>query len=418
MKKVLSVLFLIAILSSMLAFSSCYSEPFPHPIESESSKQSEDKSDSENIALSETEETTSSDDDEKIQDTTEKEEIHVSPEEIKESTINSLISSMTTEEKIGQMILARCPQTGGAELLQTYPFGGYVLFAANFEGKGSVTMAAETASYQAASKIPMLIAADEEGGTVTRISRFEAFRDSRFKSPRELFAEGGIDLLKRDTTEKSQLMLSLGVNLNLAPVCDIAPNEDDFMYWRSPGNDAQTVSECVSAIVSVMTDEGLGSCLKHFPGYGSNGDTHTDIIVDDRPYDTFVSSDFLPFKAAIEAGAGAVMVSHNIMTCVDSEYPSSISPAVHDVLRSKLAFDGVIITDDLIMDGIMKYTGSSGEAAVLAVLAGNDMLCSSDYEVQYNALLDAVQTGRISLDQIEKSVYRILEWKHNLGLIK
>ncbi len=104
------------------------------------------------------------------------------------------------------------------------------------------------------------------------------------------------------------------------------------------------------------------------------------------------------------------------MTSIDSVYPSSLSAKVHEILRKELHFDGVIITDDLAMDGIREYTDGT-EAAVRAVEAGNDMLCCSDYEMQYQAVLSALSSGRITEERIDKSVARILRWKIRLKLI-
>ena len=157
--------------------------------------------------------------------------------------------------------------------------------------------------------------------------------------------------------------------------------------------------------------------LKHFPGYGSNVDTHTGIAIDARPIETFRSSDFLPFEAGIDAGAQSILVSHNIVQCMDGELPASLSPAVHDILRDELGFEGVIMTDDLIMEAITEYTGGEN-AAVLAVQAGNDMLVSSDFVTQYNAVLAAVQDGTISEDHIRESAIRVIRWKMDLGLME
>lgn len=118
--------------------------------------------------------------------------------------------------------------------------------------------------------------------------------------------------------------------------------------------------------------------LKHFPGYGNNTDTHTGIAVDRRPVETFETSDFLPFEAGIQAGGGmtAVLVSHNIMTCVDDTLPASLSPAVHGLLRDALGFDGVVMTDDLAMDAVAAYA-QDGAAAVMALEAGNDLVLTT-----------------------------------------
>jgi beta-N-acetylhexosaminidase len=157
--------------------------------------------------------------------------------------------------------------------------------------------------------------------------------------------------------------------------------------------------------------------LKYFPGYGNNVDTHTGIATDNRSYDTFVKSDFLPFEAGIEAGAGSILVSHNIVTSMDKDYPASLSAKVHEILRKDLSFNGVIMTDDLSMEAITKYTGNQ-KAAVLAVTAGNDLLIATDFDVQIPAVIAAVKDGTISEDQIDEAVLHVLIWKLTLGIIK
>ncbi|MBO6054799.1 MAG: beta-hexosaminidase, partial [Oscillospiraceae bacterium] len=186
------------------------------------------------------------------------------------------------------------------------------------------------------------------------------------------------------------------------------------IYDRSMGLDGQGTAEAIAAIVGAM--EETGAVLKHFPGYGGAADTHTGAAYDNRTYETFTESDFLPFRAGFEAGAQAVMVCHNVVSCMDPDRPASLSGEVHRILREELNFDGVAMTDDLAMGAVSGYTDE--EAAVQAVKAGNDLLCSSAPATQYNALLSAVQAGEIPEARIDESVLRILRWKRSLGLLK
>lgn len=327
-----------------------------------------------------------------------------------------ILSEMTLEEKVGQMFLARCPDQGAEEKAAAYHLGGYILFARDFEGKTTEQVVQEIQSYQDVSQIPMLIGVDEEGGTVNRVSRYPQFRESPFCSPQEIYEAEGFDGILRDTQEKAQLLKSLGINLNFAPVCDVSENPNDFIYDRSFGKGAQETAQYVEKVVSVMKEQKIGSVLKHFPGYGNNGDTHTGIVSDNRSLETFTESDFLPFEAGIQAGSDVVLVSHNIVTCMDSQYPASLSPKVHQILREKLGFSGVIVTDDLAMDAIRDFTDDS-YAAVLAVQAGNDLLCCTDFEEQIPAVLEAVKQGALKEETIDDSVLRILEMKLSLGLL-
>ena len=330
--------------------------------------------------------------------------------------MEALLETMSLEEQVGQLFLARCNAPSAAEDAAKYHPGGLVLFGNDFENQTPDTMKEIIASYQSAAKIPLLIAVDEEGGTVTRVSRYPQFRSSPFPSPRSLYASGGMEAVLNSEAEKCELLRSLGINVNLAPVCDITTQPGAILYSRSLGQDAEITSGFVSHTVSVMADSGVGSVLKHFPGYGNNADTHVQIARDSRTLQELENCDLLPFRAGIDAGADAVMVSHTIIEALDTEHPASLSPAVHEYLRQRMGFDGVIMTDDLVMSAITEQYGT-GEAAVLAVLAGNDLICCTDYAVQYEAVLEALLTGRIDYLQLRESVLRILKWKQELGLL-
>ena len=328
-----------------------------------------------------------------------------------------ILNSMSLEEKVGQMFIVRCPKENAVADVSKYHLGGYILFSRDFKGKTREQVEATIQSYQDAAPIDMLVGVDEEGGSINRISLYKQFRAVPFWSPQDLYAEGGWDLIVSDSKEKADLLKSLGVNLNLAPVCDVARAETDYIYARSFGTDANLTCEYVTKVVNTMNQEQIGCVLKHFPGYGNNADTHTGIAYDNRDYQTFVKCDFLPFAAGIEAGAGAVLVSHNIVTCMDADKPASLSPKVHQILRQQLGFTGVIISDDLYMDAIKQYTGET-QAAVLAVEAGNDLVCCTDYQTQIPSVIAAVKDGTISEDTINQAVLRILNWKLKLGIIE
>ena len=233
----------------------------------------------------------------------------------------------------------------------------------------------------------------------------------------DTFANGGWNAIEKDASEKADLLLSLGINVNLAPVCDVTSDYNAFMYDRSFSGDADEVSEFVKKVVEISGQKKLGTVLKHFPGYGNNEDTHTGIAYDNRDVQSLEETDFKPFTVGIESGADCVLVSHNIVNSIDSEYPASLSEEAHNILRNQLRFDGVIMTDDLSMGAITDYTGTEN-AAVLAIKSGNDLLCCSDVEKQYTAVLSSVQSGDTPIEQINNSVKRILKWKQKLGLIE
>lgn len=329
--------------------------------------------------------------------------------------VEELISGMTLEEKVGQMFFVQCPAEAEREI-EEYAFGGVLLFSWNVEGMTAQELTEFTASMQASSGTPLFIGTDEEGGTVTRISSNPNLRGEKFKSPRELYASGGWAAVESSAGEMAQLLTGLGININFAPVCDISTAPGDFMYSRSIGLSPEDTALFAERTVEIFSAAGLGSVLKHFPGYGSNGDTHTGRAVDERDMETFRASDFVPFRGGISAGATMVMMSHNTVVCMDPSLPASLSPEVNRVLREELGFEGVVITDDLTMSAVGDMTDSAS-AAVLAVAAGNDMICCADYVVQIPAVIAAVKDGTISEGRIDESVRRILAAKIALGII-
>lgn len=328
-----------------------------------------------------------------------------------------ILADMTLEEKVGQMFFVRCPQSDAEKMVSKYHLGGYILFARDFKDKTKDDVAGEIKSYQTASKTNMLVAVDEEGGDVNRVSIYKQFRTVPFWSPQDLYADGGWELIISDAKEKAALLKSLGINVNLAPVCDISTNANDYIYNRSFGKSAALTAIYVNKVVRTMSDNSMGCVLKHFPGYGNNVDTHTGIAYDKRSYETFTQSDFIPFISGMNAGADAILFSHNIVESIDADAPASLSKKTHEILRKNLNFNGVIMTDDLSMDAIKKYTGKK-EAAVTAVLSGNDLICCTDFEVQIPAVLAAAKDGTIETSSIDESVLRILCWKLNLGIIE
>ncbi len=331
--------------------------------------------------------------------------------------INNIISGMSLEEKAAQLFIVRCPADHPVIYTTDYQPGGYIFFARDFENSTASDFVSLAASCQQAAKIPLLMGVDEEGGTVNRISSYSQYRATPFLSPQDLYASGGMELIISDAQEKAALLKSLGINLNFAPVADVSTNSADYIYDRSFGQDGTATAEYVTAVVQTMQEANIGSVLKHFPGYGNNIDTHGNIAVDNRSLDSFRTNDFLPFIAGIEAGASMVLVSHNIVNCIDSQLPASLSPAVHQLLREELGFGGVIITDDLSMGAITLYSGSANPA-VLAVLAGNDLLCTSDFVTQHQAILAAIDEGVISEDQLDRAIRHTLKLKIKLGLIE
>lgn len=344
------------------------------------------------------------------------------PVQTNEERAEAMTAQMTLEEKVGQLFFARVPETDAAADVSAYHLGGYILFGRDTKDKTANEIIQTINRYQEAADIPLLIGVDEEGGTVVRVSSNPNIRSEKFRSPQQLYAAGGIDAVAKDTHEKDVLLKALGFNVNLAPVCDVSTDPGDFIYDRSFGQDAPQTRDYVLTVTEAMTADAMGCVLKHFPGYGNNVDTHTGIAVDERPLETFESSDFLPFTAGLQGDGelGAVLVSHNIVGCMDPDLPASLSPAVHKILRNLMAQVGfennVVMTDDLVMDAVKAYA-ENGSVAVMAIQAGNDLLIATDYRQQIPQVISAVKDGTLDEALINAACTRVLHWKIVLGLL-
>lgn len=350
------------------------------------------------------------------------------PEDPEEAALLALLEGMTLEEKVGQLFFVRVPAENAVEDVMTYHLGGYLLFGRDTQGKTANELIQTIASYQAAAELPLLIGVDEEGGTVVRVSSNPHLRSKKFSSPGKLWKQG-LDALLRETREKSILLKSLGFNVNLAPVADVSTNSGDFIYDRTTGMDAEETADYTARVTEAQSFYGLGSVLKHFPGYGNNKDTHTGVAVDERSMEKFLEQDFLPFQAGIAVEETvwpsgelrrlrpAVLVSHNIVNCMDPDLPASLSPEVHRILREDLGFDGVVMTDDLAMDAVSAYA-AGGNVAVMSIQAGNDLVVTTDYRTQIPRVIQAVRDGALEEEAVDAACLRVLRWKLELGLLE
>lgn len=261
------------------------------------------------------------------------------------------------------------------------------------------------------SNIPLLTAVDEEGGSVVRISTNENLYHTPFKSPSELYNINKFESIKEDTINKSILLNNLGINLNLAPVVDVSTNENDYMFKRSLGQSTELTSEYAKTVIETSKKYKVSYTLKHFPGYGNNIDTHIDSAVDTRSYESILTNDIPPFKSGINAGAEAVLISHNIVASIDDKNPASLSNKIIKLLTNDLNFTGIIITDDL----DMVATNKIKDASIKALLAGSTLLITTNYE-NVNQVINAVNQNIISEDLIDKQAFKILAWKYYKGL--
>ena len=327
----------------------------------------------------------------------------------KRKELSNIVQAMTIEDKAGQLLLV----LDSKNLLTNQTMSGCVLFEDDFANKSRNEVIENIERYQSNAKYPMIIAVDEEGGSVVRVSKY--LRDNRFRLPQDVYKSGGMDSIISDATEKSEYLKEFGINVNLAPVADVATNEDDYIYRRSFGVDADATSNYVRNVVMAMSDIKMGSVLKHFPGYGSapgSGGTYHD----SRDFNSLKNNDLLPFKAGIEAGANSILVTNNIIDSVDNQNPATLSKDIHNLLREDLKYNGVIMTDD-VTDLNNNEFGNDSEIVIKAIKAGNDLIMTSRPQIYFESLITAINNGEICLNELDLSVLRVIAWKDSLDIL-
>lgn len=345
----------------------------------------------------------------------------LTPEQRLEEIVDVQIGGMALEDKVAGLFIVT-PEAitgvgtavqagdGTRQALSEHAVGGLIYFKKNIQSEEQLRqMLANTASY---AKYPLFLAVDEEGGQVARVG--SSGIGPKVEGAGDIGAAGDAAKAYEAGVSIGGTLAGLGFNLDFAPVADLANVEGSVMEGRSYGSDAAVVSVFVESMTRGLREQGISACLKHFPGIGSSTkDTHQGMASTDRTAEQFRAEEFVAFSAGMDAGADMVMVSHmaapsltgNNEPCIFSE------ELVTEVLREELGFKGVIITDAMNMAAISDYYGAD-EAAVMAVLAGCDMLLMpEDYEKAYNGILAAVREGHISEERIDDSLRRIYRIK-------
>ncbi len=342
--------------------------------------------------------------------------------------IAARIAGMTLEERAAQLFVVspeallrvNGPLTGVGEntrkAFESYPVGGVILFGKN------LTDAEQTIAYcrdlQALSRgrlgLPLFICVDEEGGSVARIANNGNFNVPKFEYMSEVTDEARAEEIG---SAIGSYLAALGFNVDFAPDADVLSNpENTVVKRRSFGADPAAVTRLAAAYAKGMLSFGVLPTYKHFPGHGATAeDSHLGYAVSHRTMQELLSSDLMPFRDAAENSIPFVMAGHiSTPQATDDGLPASLSYAmVTGVLREKLGYNGVVITDELSMGAVSKHY-APGEAAVMAIKAGDDMLLLSEsFLPSYNAVLEAVKSGEISEERLNASVYRILNLKLN-----
>ena len=342
-------------------------------------------------------------------------EVPIVPEK---DPIEELIKDMSLDEKIGQLLIVGLDKTeiSQAEIdqIKNNNVGGFIFFSRNIDNKNQViALLNGLKDYNKDNKVPLFLSIDEEGGKVSRLSKiFSNLSDAVTlgdKNNKELSYEyGKIQGLK---------LSNLGFNINFAPVLDINSNpKNPVIGRRAIGPTAEVVSKQGVAVIEGLRSMNIIPAAKHFPGHGDTGvDSHLELPLVDKSYEELENLELIPFKAAIDNRVDMIMVAHILYPQIDDKNPSSISKnIIQGILRDKLGFNGVVISDDMTMGAITEnYTLE--EASVKFLQSGGDILliCHGIENpfLVIERIKKAITEDEISIEEIDEKIYRILELK-------
>lgn len=356
--------------------------------------------------------------------------------------IESKIQHMTLEEKVGQLFMihvyGKTPSDPnyeqknidmkrGAknfeEAIQKYHIGGIIYFnwtdnigtPVDFQQVNTLSNGIQKIAMDQRMPIPLLIATDQEGGIVARVTEPATV----FPGNMALGATRSEEYAEKMTSIMGSELRKLGINFDLAPVLDVNINPaNPVIGVRSMSENADLVAQLGAAQIKGYQDQNIVASAKHFPGHGdTNTDSHYGLPIINHDLKTLHEVDLKPFKAAIVAGIDSIMTAHIVVPALDnSGLPATLSkPILTDLLRKELGFEGIIITDSLGMSGANVVPAD--RVAVEAFLAGADILLNPpDVDLAYNSVLNAVKSGEITEKRLDESVFRILKVKMERGL--
>jgi beta-N-acetylhexosaminidase len=348
----------------------------------------------------------------------------VNGRQVDQTAMNDAVSwyleHMTLDQKLGQLFLIETVWTGyNADvdnMVHGMHAGAMIIYNQNMTTQAQLTDF--IATIQAHADLPMLVSTDQEGGVVNRLLPFIGLQPSA----QDMASSGNPDVARQLGAQWAHDLLALGVNTDLAPVVDVRTDPAAIEFTRLFGDDPATVDRFAGAFLQGVQDAGVIGTLKHWPGIGSvTLDPHDTLPTITRTKAQLEATDFAAFRDLLADRPGMIMVTHVIVQSVDPTRPATLSPAVvNGVLRGELGYQGVVMTDSLYMAGIsVRY--SLGEAAVLSILAGDDLLEGAWDTNSMREMLDAIKaalaSGRLTEDRINQSVRRILALKIRFGLL-
>ncbi len=332
----------------------------------------------------------------------------------------------TLRHQIGQMIIAGFPSPEvddqARRLAKEYQVGNFILFSHNMKhARQTAELCAQLSDMTfAANGMAPFIAADQEGGLISRIAEGAAL----FPGAMAMSAGATLEEAREVGKNCGQILRALGVNVNFAPVLDVNIEPmNPVIGSRSFGSQPQAVADIGCAMMEGMVEGGVIATVKHYPGHGNvQTDSHLALPVNNTDPSLLEQTEFLPFQQAFDRGAPALMSCHIIFSRIDPDLPATLSPTIlQGMLREKQGFKGLVFTDCMEMDAIRAGWGTARGAA-LAVKAGCDVLCISHHEEAVRdaieAIVAAVESGEIPRSRIQEAYDRIVACKKHMGLLE
>lgn len=339
--------------------------------------------------------------------------------------IKEIIKDMTVDEKIGQLLIVGIEGTQisdfDKENILNNKVGGFILFSKNIESKDQVINLLDSMKeLNKYNKLPLLLSVDEEGGLVSRLSKIY----TNLPDVATLGAKNNEDLSFEYGENLGIKLRSLGFNLDFAPVLDINSNtHNPVIGKRAFGNTEDIVSKHGIQVMNGIISQNIISVGKHFPGHGDTiTDSHLNLPRIDKSLNQLEQLELIPFKAAIDSGIDMIMVAHILFPKIDEEYPATMSNVIiNDILRDKLGFNGVVISDDMTMGAIINNYLIE-EASIRFLTSGGDIvLVCHGYDNQklvIDRIKMAIENDEISMDQLDEKVYRIIQLKDKYNLVQ
>lgn len=337
---------------------------------------------------------------------------------LEEDKIQDKLDSMTLEEKAGQLLIVGFKGTFLNDRTKSYindlKVGGLILFDRNIESKGQIIgLVEEIKGSNAEEDIPLFLCIDEEGGLISRLPK--EYR--RLPDPFQIGETNDVDIAFQFGQLLGNRVKGLGLNLNFAPVLDIHSNPDNPVIGkRAYGTNPERVSDIGLEVAKGIRNSSIIPAVKHFPGHGDTStDSHLELPIIDKSLEELRNFELIPFEDAIENNIEMIMMAHILLPSLDKDYPATLSKKiVHDLLRDEMGYEGVIVSDDMTMGAIVNNF-TLEDACIDFLKAGGDILLVCHGEdnprIVFDKIIDAVEIGELSMEEIDEKVYRILELK-------